>query len=216
MLKGAHLADSVTWNAHKMLGVPLQCSAFLTKHEGLLAEAHSANAAYLFQKDRLNSECDTGDKSLQCGRKVDVLKLWMQFKIQGENGLEERIDRMMSLSRHLRDQILKRGKKYGAYKLVSDVYMTNVCFWFIPPSCRGENAPAVDSEEWRKKVHNAPIEVKAKMQETGSAMIGYQSVPIYGDSNPPNFFRFALSNPYLEKSDMDYLLDEIEDLGNDL
>jgi len=54
------------------------------------------------------------------------------------------------------------------------------------------------------------------MQEKGSAMIGYQSVPINGDPTPPNFFRFALSNPYLSKNDMDYLLDEIEELGKDL
>jgi len=65
-------------------------------------------------------------------------------------------------------------------------------------------------------VNRGPVEVKARMQEKGSAMIGFQSVPIYGDPNPPNFFRFALSNPYLKNSDMDYLLDEIEELGKDL
>ena len=40
-----------------MMGVPLQCAAFLTQHEGLLQEAHSANAKYLFQKDKLNVSC---------------------------------------------------------------------------------------------------------------------------------------------------------------
>jgi hypothetical protein len=58
--------------------------------------------------------------------------------------------------------------------------------------------------------------VKERMQETGSAMIGFQSVPIWGDASPPNFFRFTLSNPYLEATDMDYLLDQIETLGSDL
>ena len=33
-LAGAERADSVTWNAHKMMGTPLQCSAFLTRHKG--------------------------------------------------------------------------------------------------------------------------------------------------------------------------------------
>lgn len=33
LLDGIHLADSVTWNPHKMMGIVLQCSAFLTKHE---------------------------------------------------------------------------------------------------------------------------------------------------------------------------------------
>lgn len=54
------------------------------------------------------------------------------------------------------------------------------------------------------------------MQETGSQMIGFQSVPMYGDSKPPNFFRFALSNPHLTNEDVDFLLDNIEELGSEM
>ena len=43
-------ADSVTWNPHKLLSAPQQCSVFLTRHLNLLKDANSANAAYLFQK----------------------------------------------------------------------------------------------------------------------------------------------------------------------
>ena len=32
LMKGVHRADSVAWNPHKMMGAPLQCCAFLTKH----------------------------------------------------------------------------------------------------------------------------------------------------------------------------------------
>jgi len=133
VMKGCHLADSITWNPHKLMGLPLQCSAILTKHMGILEEAHSAKAAYLFQKDKLNIQHDTGDKSIQCGRKVDCLKFWMAFKVQGEKGYEDRIDRMMEISKYLRDQIVERE----GFMLVSEPFMTNVCFWYIPPSARG-------------------------------------------------------------------------------
>ena len=75
-------ADSVTWNPHKSLGVPQQCSAFLTKHEGLLLRCNSTKASYLFQQDKVNYDVsyDTGDKSIQCGRLNDVLKLWLIWK----------------------------------------------------------------------------------------------------------------------------------------
>ena len=75
-------ADSVTWNPHKSLGVPLQCSAFLTKHEGLLASCNSTKATYLFQQDKVSYDVsyDTGDKSIQCGRLNDVFKLWLMWK----------------------------------------------------------------------------------------------------------------------------------------
>lgn len=33
-MQGAELADSLAWNPHKLMGLPLQCSAFLTTHKG--------------------------------------------------------------------------------------------------------------------------------------------------------------------------------------
>merc|ERR1711871_1755699 len=40
LMDGCNRVDSVSWNPHKMMGIPLQCSAFLTRHDGLLLEAH--------------------------------------------------------------------------------------------------------------------------------------------------------------------------------
>jgi len=159
---------------------------------------------------------DTGDKTVQCGRKVDILKIWMNFKIQGEDGIAERIDRMQDLAKYLREQIVERGENDGSFKLVAPGYMMNTCFWVIPPSCRGPNAPSYNSIEWRSKVNDAAVIIKERMQEKGSLMIGFLSVPIVGDEQPPNFFRWTLANPYLSKMDMDFILDEIIELAKDL
>jgi len=181
-----------------------------------MAQAHSTSAAYLFQPDKLFTDMDTGDKTVQCGRKVDILKIWMNFKIQGEDGIAERIDRMQDLAKYLREQIVQRGQSDGSFQLVSPGYMMNTCFWVIPPSLRGPKAPAHNSLEWRQRVHDAAITIKERMQEKGSLMIGFLSVPIVGDENPPNFFRWTLANPYLKTTDMDFILDEIIELSKDL
>ena len=47
-------ADSVTWNPHKSLNVPLQCSAILLQHNGVLQNCNSTRADYLFQQDKVN------------------------------------------------------------------------------------------------------------------------------------------------------------------
>ena len=47
--------DSVTWNPHKSLNVPLQCSAILLQHNGVLQNCNSTRADYLFQQDKVNS-----------------------------------------------------------------------------------------------------------------------------------------------------------------
>jgi len=52
--------------------------------------------------------------------------------------------------------------------------------------------------------------IKAMMMEKGSTMIGYQPL---GDK--PNFFRMIISNPATNCSDLDFLLDEIEKLGEE-
>ena len=53
--------------------------------------------------------------------------------------------------------------------------------------------------------------IKAKMMEHGMTMIGYQPV-----GSKPNFFRCVFSNPATEPEDVDFLLDEIVRLGQDL
>lgn len=40
LVKGAHLLDSLSWNPHKMLGVPLQMSLLLVKEKGLLQNSN--------------------------------------------------------------------------------------------------------------------------------------------------------------------------------
>ncbi len=42
---------------------------------------------------------DTGDKSIQCGRKVDAFKLWMMWKAKGNHGFEAEIDKKFDNAR---------------------------------------------------------------------------------------------------------------------
>jgi hypothetical protein len=42
---------------------------------------------------------DTGDMSVQCGRKGDALKVWLTFKIHGMDVLENRIDAAFAASK---------------------------------------------------------------------------------------------------------------------
>jgi len=208
LVKGLHRADSFTWNPHKQMGVPLQCSAFLTKHSGLLMSAHSSSAKYLFQKDKLNASLDTGDKSVQCGRKVDIMKLWLCWQSLGNEGFRARVDGAIEQAERLRDEIKKRP---GVFELVADPVFANVCFWFIPPSQRGKEK---NTEEWRAKVHAAPPAIKARAQKTGGFMVGFQSVPLKSDPNPPNFFRMVYAAP--SPVPVASFLDHIEALGEDL
>ena len=56
----------------------------------------------------------------------------------------------------------------------------------------------------------APV-IKERMMRAGSMMVTYQSI-----RNFPNFFRLVLQSSEVKKADIDFFLDEIENLGNDL
>ncbi|KAM6967398.1 cysteine sulfinic acid decarboxylase [Aplochiton taeniatus] len=205
LLKGVHRADSVAWNPHKMLMAGLQCSAFMVRNRtSLLQRCHSAHASYLFQQDKFyDVSYDTGDKSLQCGRKADAFRFWLMWKALGTKGLEERVDRALALARYLTEEIKKRE----GFRLVMEPEFTNVCFWYIPPSMR----KMPDGIEYWEKLHLVAPVIKERMMKKGSLMVGYQS---HGEK--PNFFRQIFISPQVSREDVEFLLDEMHCLGKDL
>jgi len=103
---GVHRADSITWDAHKLMGVPLTSSVILVREKGLLTQNLHEPATYLFQED--SQELNAGTRSLQCGRRNDVLKLWTTWKAQGDAGFAQRIDTLRSLTLRAREHVLAR------------------------------------------------------------------------------------------------------------
>uniref|UniRef100_A0A3P8TU13 Glutamate decarboxylase 1 n=1 Tax=Amphiprion percula TaxID=161767 RepID=A0A3P8TU13_AMPPE len=205
-LNGVERANSVTWNPHKMMGVPLQCSAILVRERGLLQGCNSMCAGYLFQPDKqYDVTYDTGDKAIQCGRHVDIFKFWLMWKAKGTVGFEQHIDKCLDLSAYLYNKIKNRE----GFEMVfnGEPQHTNVCFWYIPLSLRGLS----DGEERRERLHKVAPKIKAMMMESGTTMVGYQP---QGDK--VNFFRMVISNPAATRSDIDFLVEEIERLGHDL
>ncbi|XP_011903516.1 PREDICTED: cysteine sulfinic acid decarboxylase isoform X5 [Cercocebus atys] len=205
LLDGIQRADSVAWNPHKLLAAGLQCSALLLQDtSNLLKRCHGSQASYLFQQDKFyDVALDTGDKVVQCGRRVDCLKLWLMWKAQGDQGLERRIDQAFALARYLVEEIKKRE----GLELVMEPEFVNVCFWFVPPSLRGKQ----DSPDYHERLSKVAPMLKERMVKEGSMMIGYQPHGTRG-----NFFRVVVANPALTCADMDFLLNELERLGQDL
>ncbi|XP_006634608.2 glutamate decarboxylase 1 [Lepisosteus oculatus] len=205
-LKGIERATSVTWNPHKMMGIPLQCSAILVRKKGLLQSCNQLCAEYLFQPDKhYDVSYDTGDKTIQCGRHVDAFKFWLMWKAKGTEGFEAQINKCLQNAQHFYNELKKRDDFELVYK--SEPEHSNVCFWYIPPSLK----QSPHGVERNMKLHEVAPKIKAKMMEEGTTMVGYQPL---GEN--VNFFRCVFSNPATNKSDVDFLIEEIVRLGHDL
>lgn len=208
LMKGVERVDSLSWNPHKMLGTSLQTSVFLTKHKNLLQQSNSARATYLFQQDKFyDVSFDTGDKSVQCGRKVDAFKLWLSLKVHGLEALEAMVNAAFHAARHLCTEIRRREDKF---RLVQEPECTNVCFWFIPKSMRGEE----ETPEWWVRLSKVAPAIKERMVKAGTLMVGYSPIAC---KSLVNFFRMVTTcTPTPTPAHMDFVLEEIERLGEDL
>ena len=122
LLAGSHLADSFTWNAHKLMGVPLSCSAILMKKRGLLAKHFNESATYLFQADV--DDLNPGTRSIQCGRRNDALKIWAAWLYHGDEGYCARLDHLFDLAQCAAELI----EADPDLDLVAPPESINVCF----------------------------------------------------------------------------------------
>uniref|UniRef100_A0A4W4DN73 Glutamate decarboxylase 3 n=1 Tax=Electrophorus electricus TaxID=8005 RepID=A0A4W4DN73_ELEEL len=207
-LRGIERASSVTWNPHKMMCVPLQCSAILVRKKGLLQKCNQLSAEYLFQMDKhYDTSYDTGDKTIQCGRHVDVFKLWLMWKAKGLEGFKAQIDHCLENAEYLHCKLQNRKDFQLVFQ--SKPEHSNVCFWYLPSYVRS----MPPGTERNRDVHVSKVapKIKAKMMESGATMVGYQPL---GDK--VNFFRCVFSNPATQKADVDFLVDEIARLGSNL
>ena len=129
-MAGCEKADSIAWNPHKMLGIGLHCSCILVKKMGVLKSCNSSKADYLFHKDAV--DVDVGDMTLQCGRRLDTLKLWLSWKARGDEGFEYRVDHAFEMASYFHELIRSTG---GRFRLVTErAASVCSCFWYAPPS----------------------------------------------------------------------------------
>lgn len=122
LVDGVESADSFSFNAHKMLNVPLSCSILVTKEKHNLKHSFACEADYLYQTD--GDEYNLGKMSLQCGRRNDALKFWTLWKSVGTLGLEKMVNQQFRLAETARNYI----KSHPDYELYSYDDSISVCF----------------------------------------------------------------------------------------
>lgn len=151
-LNGSERADSLSWDGHKMLGVPLMCSVLFVRQTGHFDRVcNLGDASYIFHDGAERQ--DLGPYSLQCGRRVDMFKMWLEYIFYGEQGFEDRIDRFMSLSAIAEARI----EAESSLELQSKRWINNICFRSTP-------SIEVDLTEFNKRV-------REKLYHSGDSLV---------------------------------------------
>lgn len=95
---GWERADSIVVNPHKWLFTPLDASLLLTRRMPVLRDAFSLVPEYLRTLDRDMPVHDYNEYTPQLGRRFRALKLWIQLRWFGLEGLRRRIGRHLEMA----------------------------------------------------------------------------------------------------------------------
>lgn len=127
-LEGLEAVNSFTCDFHKMVGTNLMCNVLLlNKSRRTLGKVLSGgDSSYIFH-DNSNEVEDLGSVSLQCGRRIDSLKWFLDWKFFGQEGLGKRVEKSLSLCRHAENYI----NSSEHLEMVVPRNSFNVCFRYI-------------------------------------------------------------------------------------
>lgn len=97
LLDGVALADSLLWDAHKMLRTPTLCAALLVRDHRHLDQAFHEQASYLFH-DKDQPGLDFIHRTVECTKAGLGLKAFFALAAQGEQAMAAFIDRQTDLA----------------------------------------------------------------------------------------------------------------------
>ena len=197
-LAGVELADSLTVNPHKMMGVPITCSFLLAPDLRKFHKANTLPAGYLFHEGNSNGEVwDLADLTLQCGRRGDALKLALSWIYYGSSGFEVQVDHAFEVAAYFASEVEKRDD----FVLVSEnpPPCLQVCFYFAEGGILRE-----------QKDQNTKI-----TSEIVQRLIPVGFMVDYAPGDKGSFFRVVV-NSQTQRGTIDGVIKAIEEAGKGL
>lgn len=145
-LKGLEDADSFTMDFHKMPGTSLICNVLLfNKRPGIMDfVCNVGDKSYLHRKESEGEDYNLGAYSLQCGRRVDSLKWFLDWKFYRKEGFANRIEKYHRLA-ELGEKIIEESDEL---ELVVPRESFNLCFRY-----KTEEPINAFNENLRKELH---------------------------------------------------------------
>ena len=138
--EGWERADSIVVNPHKWLFTPLDASLLLSRRLPVVRDAFSLVPEYLRTLDRDSPVHDYHEYTPQLGRRFRALKLWIQLRWFGLDGLRRRIERHLAMAQAFARWI----DDDPDWERLAPVPFSTVCFRWNP-AARGLDDEALDA-----------------------------------------------------------------------
>lgn len=183
---GIELADSMTWDTHKMMATSALCGMALFKKKSAMLKTFSQEATYIFNSFEKPGE-DISVNTLECTKSMLSLKLFFNLALVGEEGLsalvEDLYDRTMGFYRLISSR--------PGFSCLCKPDANILCFRY------GEDSALQDR-------------IRQKLVLEGDTYITRATV--HGKS----YLRLSVMNPYTEERHVVAMCERVEQLAKEL
>jgi L-2,4-diaminobutyrate decarboxylase len=187
LLRGIERADSMAFDPHKMLFMPLAAGAVLVRNGRHLRRAFEQNAPYLFAGPP-RAYPDIGPFTIACSQRFDALKVWLTWKAYGDALWEEIVTSTCDVA-HAAYGYCARSR---ILEPVHEPQTNILCFRLRKPPRQGKASD---------RLH---LEIKETVNASGRA---YLSSTVLGGRR---VFRIVVMNPRTSEYDIVEVMKEIE------
>jgi len=198
LVAGLDLADSVTWDAHKMLFVPALCALVFYRDAAHRFAAFQQDAPYLFDPAAPGlADFDSGLRTIECTKRAAVFGLWGMWALFGPQLFADLVDVTFALGKTLYEKLLSASDFVPLHEPECNI----VVFRYVPDRLR--DAPA-------DVLGRFQMDLRRRVIESGRFYIVSTQLDGVGA------LRVTIINPLTTAEHLDELLQTLRDLGRSL
>lgn len=185
-VEGIELADSMTWDTHKMMATSALCGMALFKRRSAMLQTFSQEATYIFNSFEKPGE-DISVNTLECTKSMLSLKLFFNLALVGEQGLSALVETLFDKTREFHRLISARP----GFSCLCAPDANILCFRY------GEDSALQDR-------------IRQRLVLEGDCYI--TRATLHGES----YLRLSVMNPYTEQRHVVAILERVEALAREL
>jgi len=198
LVAGLERADSVAWDAHKMLFVPGLCAFVLYRDKRHRFEAFQQDAPYLFDPAAPGlAEYDSGTRTVECTKRAAAFGLWGVWALFGRQLFADMVDVTFALGRTFYEKLSAADDFVPLHEPQCNIVM----FRHVPTGLRDAPAESVGAFQ---------LDLRRRLIESGEFYI----VPSKRDG--VGALRVTIINPLTTPTHLDQLMDALRRHGREL
>jgi L-2,4-diaminobutyrate decarboxylase len=179
-LRGIEKADSLTWDAHKMMFVPAPCTLLFYRNADKAVGAFRQRASYVFDEEPdMYGAYDSGDKNFECTKRPMIMPLWTLWAMYGRALFAEKIEYLCRLTQAVHRILMEEPDFETLHYPEANI----LCFRYCPPGVKKEHLHRLQLEIRKKVRHDGRFFI-SKVDVEGVAalrvvMMNHQTNPEY-------------------------------------